>query len=115
MSDINDSPDVVEQALGSSLRRREFLTKAAAAGVITWATPVILSRAASAADGGGGTPGCRPTFTFECDEYDCGGGQKAFPGFRIITSCRCSHPGPGCQSTPTTCIRITCISACGND
>jgi hypothetical protein len=106
VNDMNESMDRIEGALGSSLRRRDFLTKAAAAGTIAWVAPVILSRPAYALDGGGGTPNCRPTFTFECITYDCQQGSKMMPGFRVVTtSCPCSHTVP--PQRPITCIKIT--------
>lgn len=107
MDDVNDmheSIDTVEQPLGS-MRRRDFLTKAAAAGVLAWSAPVILSRPAHAQDGGGGTPNCRPTFTLQCVVYDCQQGGKMFPGITVTTSdCPCSPTTP--PQEPTTCIRI---------
>lgn len=110
MNDNNESMDIVEEGLGSSMRRRDFLTKAAAAGAIAWSAPVILSRPAYAADGGGGTPNCRPTFTFQCVVYDCQQGGKMFPGFRVLTTpCPCSSTTPPAQ--PTTCVKITNLSA----
>lgn len=103
VNDMERSTDTAEGPLGS-LRRREFLTKAAAAGVIVWSAPVILSRPAHAADGGGGTPKCRPTFTLNCVIYDCQQGNKAFPGFTVnATPCPCADP----PQAPVTCIRIT--------
>ncbi|MDQ1493029.1 MAG: hypothetical protein QOJ23_5543 [Actinomycetota bacterium] len=115
MDDVNnvDEPmDKIEEALGSSLRRRDFLTKAAAAGAIAWAAPVILSRPAYAADGGGGTPNCRPTFTFTCDTVDCGQGGKTFAGFRVLSStCPCSNP----SQQPVTCIKITNLAGCNSN
>lgn len=113
MNDMDKSAGAVEQTPGS-LRRRDFLTKAAAAGAITWATPMILSRPAHAADGSGGTPGCQPTFTFECLTYDCEQGNKMMPGFRIVTSaCPCSETTP--PQKPVTCLRITNLSATCTD
>ena len=95
---------------GASWRRREFLTAAAATGAVVWTTPMILSRPAYAADGGGGTPTCRPTFTLECVVYDCQQGQKRMPGFRVVTSaCPCSPTTP--PERPTTCIKITDLEA----
>jgi hypothetical protein len=111
VNDMNESPDIVEQALRASMKRRDFLTKAAAAGAIAWATPVILSRAAYAADGGGGTPTCRPTFTFACDTVDCGQGGKTFAGFKVVPSnCPC-----GSQPAPVTCIKITQLAGCNSN
>ena len=108
VNDMNESRGLVEQALAAPLRRRDFLTKAAAAGTIAWATPVILSRPAYAADGTGGTPGCQPTFTFTCVVYDCQQGGKMFPGFTVnTTACPCSTT----HKTPTTCIKITNLAA----
>jgi len=109
MNDMNESPDIVEQALRSSMKRRDFLTKAAAAGAITWATPMILSRAAYADDGGGGTARCRPSITVVCNNVtqDCGQGNKTFRGFKVTTHC-------GCSGTPKTCIKITGIQMCNN-
>jgi hypothetical protein len=111
VNDMNESPGIVEQVLQSSIKRRDFLTKAAAAGAITWATPVILSRAADAAEVAGGTPKCRPTITPACQLVSCNQGNKNFPGFTISTggNCPCStHPAP------FTCIKITNLSNCGS-
>jgi hypothetical protein len=114
VNDMNESSGIVERALASSMRRRDFLTKAAAAGTIAWATPVILSQPAYAADGGGGTPGCRPTFTIACQVHSCDQGSKMFPGFTVTTTpCPCSTTVP--PQRPTTCIKITNITACGNN
>src|SRR4051794_39720206 len=105
---MNESDGIIEQTLASSMRRRDFLTKAAAAGAIAWATPVILSRPAYAADGGGGTPTCRPTFMFVCDTVDCGQGGKTFAGFQVATAnCPC-----GDHRAPVTCIKITNLAGC---
>ena len=111
MNDMNESPDIVEQAFASSMKRRDFLTKAAAAGAIAWTAPVILSRPAFAADGGGGTPNCRPTVGISCLSYFCAQGNKFFPGFNATTSsCPCSHTVP--PQRPLACIKITNVSQC---
>jgi hypothetical protein len=111
VNDMNESAGIVEKVLASSIRRRDFLTKAAAAGTIAWATPMILSQPAYAADGGGGTPGCRPTFTLACLVHSCDQGSKMFPGFSVTTTpCPCANP----SKQPTTCIKITNITQCGN-
>jgi hypothetical protein len=108
VNDINKSTDTTD----GSLRRRDFLTKAAAAGTIAWAAPVILSRPAYAADAGG-TPNCRPTFNFTCDTIDCGQGGKTFAGFNVNVLnngfCPCGSPA----RRPITCIRITNLAGCG--
>ena len=84
------------------MRRREFLTKAAAAGVVAWATPVILSRPAYGVEGGEGTPSCRPTVKVCCTRYFCDQGNKYFPGIAITVShCPC-RPG----TCATVCVRI---------
>lgn len=103
VNEMNDATDAVEQPLGS-LRRREFLTKAAATGAIVWATPMILSRPAHAQEGGGGTPECQPEIRLTCVTHDCGQGNKCFPGVRIEildTTCPCS------TGTVTACVLIT--------
>jgi hypothetical protein len=116
VSDMERSIDTADEPLGS-LRRREFLTKAAAAGVVVWSAPVILSRPAHAVDGGGGTPKCRPTFTLSCVMHNCQQGQKAFPGFTVSgATCPCADP----PQRPITCIRITPLPGnpgftCGGD
>lgn len=113
MDDVNDmdhSTGPVEQPLGS-LRRREFLTKAAAAGVVAWSAPVILSRPAYAQEGGGGTPSCRPTIAVQCVTYDCNFANRVFPGITVVASdCPCSDV----TQSPTTCIIISNLaSSCG--
>jgi hypothetical protein len=111
VNDMNESPDIVEQVLRSSMKRRDFLTKAAAAGAIAWSAPVILSRPAYAADGGGGTPNCRPTITPACQLVSCAAGQKNFPGFTVsVPNCPCATPA----KHPTTCIKITNVTTCGS-
>jgi hypothetical protein len=80
------------------MERREFLTKAAAAGAITWAAPVILSRPASAAVG---SPGCA-TISVDCARFTCPGPEShagTYPGFTITVNCSCS-PGGGPISPP---------------
>src|SRR5437763_11633945 len=104
---MNESPDIVEQALGSSMRRRDFLTKAAAAGAIAWAAPVILSRPAYAVEGGEGTAKCRPTVKVCCTRYFCpgmGNNGSYFPGLSVVVSnCGCS------ASCASACVRIVNI------
>lgn len=99
VNNMNEPTEMLEQALGS-MRRREFLTKAAAAGAVAWATPVVLSRPAFGVEGGeAGTPRCMPKVTVCCTRYFCGQGDKYFPGIAItVSECPCS---PG-----------TCASAC---
>jgi hypothetical protein len=100
VNNMDESMDAVEQPR-ASLGRRDFLTKAAAAGAVAWTAPMILSRPAHA-QVIGGTPGCSPLITTTCVTHDCGQGQKCFPGIRIqIGPCRC-NPG-----TPVACVRIT--------
>jgi hypothetical protein len=109
VNDMNDSPDIVEQALRSSMKRRDFLTKAAAAGAITWATPVILSRAAYAVEGGEGTPNCRPTVKVCCTRYFCNQGSKYFPGVALaVSNCPCSS-----ATCSTACVKIVNITNTG--
>src|SRR5437763_3117212 len=108
---MNESPDIVEQALGSSMRRRDFLTKAAAAGAIAWAAPVILSRPAYAVEGGEGTPKCRPTVKVCCTRYFCPGmgttQGKYFPGLSVVVSnCPCSS-----GTCSTACVKIVNITS----
>ncbi len=116
MDDVNnmdESPDIVEQVLRSSLKRRDFLTKAAAAGAITWVTPVILSTAAHADVIGGGTATCRPNFNLSCVVFACPGqSSMAFPGIKVVGTgpngslvCPCTRPG--CSGPPAACIKIT--------
>ena len=110
MNDMNESMDTVEEPLGS-LRRREFLTKAAAAGAIAWAAPVILSRPAYAVEGVEGTPGCEPTVRVCCTRYFCqgqGGGQSNyFPGVAVVVSgCPCG--GGTCAKA---CVRIARVTS----
>lgn len=105
MNDMDQTQDTGEQTLGS-LKRRDFLVKAAAAGAVAWTAPVILSRPAHAVDGGGGTPNCRPTFTLDCTTFNCMGGNKAFPGFTVSPNpltCPCADP----PQPAVTCIKIT--------
>lgn len=105
--DMDNSTDAVEQPLGQ-LGRRDFLTRAAAAGAVAWVTPMILSRSAHALDAGG-TPKCRPTISLDCLVHDCEQGQKKFPGVTVTTSdCPCSTTTP--PKAPTTCIKITDLS-----
>jgi len=107
VNNMNESPDIVEQALGSSMKRRDFLTKAAAAGAIAWSAPVILSRAAYAVEGGEGTPKCRPTVKVCCTRYFCNQGNKYFPGLAVVVSnCPC-FPG----TCSTTCVKIVNITS----
>jgi hypothetical protein len=106
MNDMNESPDLVERALGP-MRRREFLTKAAAAGAIAWAAPVILSRPAYAVEGGEGTPTCRPTVKVCCTRYFCNQGNKYFPGLAVVASnCPCSS-----GTCATACVKIVNITS----
>lgn len=106
MDDMNESADVVEQVLQSSMRRREFLTKAAAAGAVAWAAPVILSRPAYGVEGGEGTPKCRPTVKVCCTRYFCEQGGKYFPGIAVtVGDCPCA---PG--TCPTVCVRIVNVT-----
>src|SRR5258708_19586549 len=101
---MNESTEMIEQALGS-MRRREFLTKAAAAGAIAWAAPVILSRAAYAVEGGEGTPKCRPTIKVCCTRLFCDQGNKYFPGINVFASnCPCATP-----STPSPTLSVTIL------
>jgi len=111
VNNMDEPQDIVEQALRSSMKRRDFLTKAAAAGAITWATPVILSRAAYADEVRGGTPKCRPTIQHGCTLVTCDQGQKNFPGFTFTTNPTCPCNG---SAAPITCIKITNVSKCGN-
>jgi hypothetical protein len=119
VNNMNESPDIIEQALQSSMRRRDFLTKAAAAGAITWVTPVILSRAAHADVIGGGTANCRPEFHLECVVFECPGqSSMAFPGIKVVGTgmggaleCPCQSR---CSGPPQGCIRITNLSNCGS-
>ncbi len=106
MNDMNESPGIVEQALASSMQRRDFLTKAAAAGAIAWSAPVILSRAAYAVEGGEGTPKCRPTVKVCCTRYFCSQGNKYFPGIAVTSSnCPCST-----TTCATVCVKIVNIT-----
>jgi len=111
VNNMNESPDIVEQVLQASMKRRAFLTKAAAAGAITWAAPVILSGRAYADEVLGGTPKCRPTITIPttCEIVSCTQGNKSFPGFMITvdTTCKCT------SGKPITCIKFSSISKCG--
>ena len=107
VNDMNESTDIVEQALASSMRRRDFLTKAAAAGAIAWAAPVILSRPAYAVEGGEGTPKCRPTVKVCCTRYFCEQGSKYFPGISVVASnCPCSS-----STCATTCVKIVNVTS----
>ena len=93
-------------APGGSMRRRDFLATAAAAGAVAWTAPLILSQPAYAADGGGGTPQCRPTIQPRCLVHDCDQGSKHFPGFTVdVSNCLC----PPRTQRPVTCIKITNI------
>jgi hypothetical protein len=105
VNDMNEPMGIVEETLGSSMKRRDFLTKAAAAGAIAWSAPIILSRTAYAAENGGGTPKCRPTITPSCNLLSCDQGQKNFPGLTLnISACPCSSTVP--KQQPATCIKI---------
>jgi hypothetical protein len=110
MDDTNEPTDATEHWLGPQ-GRRAFLTKAAAAGAIAWAAPVILSRAAYAVEGGEGTPKCRPTIKVCCTRYFCvgqGGGQsKYFPGLSVVASnCPCSS-----GTCASACVKIVNITS----
>ena len=106
MDDMNESMGSVAEALGSSLRRREFLTKAAAAGAVAWAAPVILSRPAYAVEGGEGTPKCRPTVKVCCTRFFCSQGNKYFPGIAVTAgNCPCSS-----GTCSTACVKIVNIT-----
>ena len=109
MNDMDEPAKTVE--LFGPQGRRDFLTKAAAAGAIAWAAPLILSRPAYALDGGGGTPNCRPTIAFQCLVHSCDQGSKFFPGFNaVVSNCPCSHTTP--PQRPLSCIKITNVSTC---
>ncbi len=89
----------VEQV--GSLERREFLTRAAAAGAIAWAAPVILSRPAFAVDAG--SPGCA-TVSVDCAAAAVcpeppggpGNNDDIFPSFVISVTCNCAPPFTWC-------------------
>jgi hypothetical protein len=103
MNEMNEATGSVEEVLGS-MRRRDFLTKAAAAGALTWAAPVILSRPAFAIEGG--SPGCPPEITIEdCFVHECvfqGNATRDFPAISIdVTPCPCDT-----TESPTVCMRI---------
>ena len=114
VNDMNESPDIIERALSASMKRRDFLTKAAAAGAITWVTPVILSTPAHADVIGGGTATCRPDFNLVCDVFQCPGqSSMAFPGIKVVgngpngsLACPCTGK---CTGPPQACIKITNI------
>jgi hypothetical protein len=113
VNDMNESMDFVEQALGSSMRRREFLTKAAVTGAIAWSTPVILSRPAYAAEVGG-SPSCRPAITVgPCVIRNCpssGNSTRNFPGITIrTTTCGCGG------QTPTVCATVRNLTSSESD
>lgn len=113
MNDMNESADIVEQALASSMRRRDFLTKAAAAGAIAWSAPVILSRPAWAVEVGG-SPKCRPMITVgPCVITNCpaqGNTTRNFPGIRIkTTNCGCNVPGG--PTVPIVCATVRNMTA----
>jgi hypothetical protein len=120
VNEMDESMDTVEEPLGS-MRRREFLTTAAAAGAVAWAAPVILSRPVFADEVGGGSPRCQPTIQLVCSRITCGQGNKFFPGIRIeVGPCKCDDPA----KCPTVCVKITnirtnmqnfCIQAYGKD
>jgi hypothetical protein len=110
MDDMDESTEATGHWLGPQ-GRRAFLTKAAAAGAIAWATPVILSRPAWAVEGGGGTRKCRPTITVTCSEKSCQQGGKHFPGFTVtVGNCPCSTA----TKQPATCIQVTGLNAPGS-
>ena len=102
---MNDSPQAADQPLGS-MRRRDFLTAAAAAGALAWTAPVILSRPAYADDDdGGGTPKCRPKIKLRCVQpVPCADeqGNKAFAGIEIDPGATCPCDG----KAPDVCVQI---------
>jgi hypothetical protein len=139
VNDMDESMDAVEPELGS-LGRRDFLTKAAAAGAIAWVAPVILSRPAHATGGGGydddgddddgghgGTPKCRPTIKVQCIRHKCreddhdddhdgwywDDEDECFylPGFVVtVGDCPCAFV----KKRPITCIKVDGLtSTCG--
>jgi hypothetical protein len=93
----------------SSMDRRDLLKRGAVAGAVAWTAPTILSGTAYAAEGGGGTPKCRPDISLTCTRFQCTN-NKYFPGIIIGT-------GPcGCANSPafTSCIKISnVVSNCG--
>lgn len=106
MNDMNESADIVDQTFASSMKRRDFLTKAAAAGAVAWAAPVILSRPAYADDGVGGTPKCRPTVKVCCSRYFCDQGNKYFPGIAVaVGGCPCDT-----GTCASVCVRVNVVS-----
>jgi hypothetical protein len=92
MTQMDTPMDRVEEPVESvdrlgNIERRDFLTKAAAAGAIAWATPVILSRPAFAQVG---SPVACETISISCTTFECDGPPSGtFPGIEISVSCTC--------------------------
>ena len=110
---MDEPQDIVEQALRSSMKRRDFLTKAAAAGAIAWSAPVILSRPAYAAEVGG-SPKCRPTITIgPCTIRNCpsqGSSVRNFAGIAInVSKCGCGG------QNPTVCATVRNLTSSESD
>ena len=98
MRDVNDmhEPDEIDQSVGS-VDRRDFLIKAAAAGAVAWAAPVILSRPAWAQDSSAGSPACQPEIELDCTSEGCNHGQKEMAGVTIdIGNCVCGGTVAAC-------------------
>lgn len=103
----NDSKDMAEPG-STAIGRRDLLKKGAVAGAVVWTTPLVLSTAASAAEGGGGTAKCRPSITINCARMYCEQGGKWFPAIDILTSpCGCSEN----DQEPIVCVRFTNITS----